>query len=354
MEQLETRHNRTGGLRQVANFYGILGFVRLPDWHIVLVENRRQVGTLMGKPVFTVAKTLMFPVCSPEHNLTDQTFLDQRANYKYMFSYNSFEEDCYFSSSLDLTRPLQYNRAGAMLHQIRRTIKGEREAQGGAGPFVLREVPLDLIPGLPPAPGPAPAPGAPSSSGDANHAYYVSSATEGAGDEDASRVLPLTQRVAFGSLLKRQATSRLWQARPAETEAKSPKGGASVTASSDSLPQANAVRRPPSAFLYYEDKFVWNFFMLQPFLAEPLLFPPAGWPVPAVPTTTTTPPSSSTTTTKDDEAKNVPPDATENSFPPDEQKTQPEESDEKIGCRAPSLQWTVACMLGFFEQQRVS
>jgi hypothetical protein len=129
-EMLEMIHegNKTqGGLQRINTGFGILGFVRFLDcYYLILITQRRKVGTMSGNTIYGVKATEMIPIKPMQEGGVNQSWgkqvmgaVNKRLNptqheiaeqrYLGLFQFIDLTKDFYFSYTYDLTHSLQRN-----------------------------------------------------------------------------------------------------------------------------------------------------------------------------------------------------------------------------------------------------
>ncbi|KAG0298930.1 phosphatidylinositol-3,5-bisphosphate 5-phosphatase [Linnemannia gamsii] len=110
LETIATGNRSTGGMREVAKFYGIVGFVRFTEgYYITLITKRSPVALIGGHYIFHIDATSSISIHS---STTPTSKLDKNsdeARYLQMFQMVDLTKNFYFSYSYDITRTLQWN-----------------------------------------------------------------------------------------------------------------------------------------------------------------------------------------------------------------------------------------------------
>lgn len=66
LRRIHEGNRSTGGLKFVTTCYGIIGFIKfLEPYYMLLITNRRKIGTICGHAVYTITKSEMIPVPHP-------------------------------------------------------------------------------------------------------------------------------------------------------------------------------------------------------------------------------------------------------------------------------------------------
>ncbi|KAJ0075148.1 hypothetical protein Patl1_33795 [Pistacia atlantica] len=111
-ELIKTIHegNRsTGGLKLVTICYGIVGFIKfLEPYYMVVITERRKIGSICGHTIYAVAKTDMIAV---QHSsvLSNLAYSKNEKRYKKLLSTVDLTKDFFFSYSYNVMHSLQKN-----------------------------------------------------------------------------------------------------------------------------------------------------------------------------------------------------------------------------------------------------
>ncbi|KAF9413063.1 phosphatidylinositol-3,5-bisphosphate 5-phosphatase [Podila epigama] len=110
LDMIANGNRSTGGIREIAKFYGIVGFVRFTEgYYMTIVTKRSSVALIGGHYVFHIDATSTISI----HNSTTPTSkLDKNsdeARYLQMYQMVDLTKNFYFSYSYDITRTLQAN-----------------------------------------------------------------------------------------------------------------------------------------------------------------------------------------------------------------------------------------------------
>ncbi|KAG0262163.1 phosphatidylinositol-3,5-bisphosphate 5-phosphatase [Mortierella polycephala] len=110
LEMISNGNKATGGMREIAKFYGIVGFVRFTEgYYLTLITKRSPVALIGGHYIFHIDATMTVSVHS---STTPTSKLDKNsdeARYLQMFQMVDLTKNFYFSYSYDITRTLQWN-----------------------------------------------------------------------------------------------------------------------------------------------------------------------------------------------------------------------------------------------------
>ncbi|KAF9433005.1 phosphatidylinositol-3,5-bisphosphate 5-phosphatase [Entomortierella beljakovae] len=110
LEMIKTGNKSTGGMREIAKFYGIVGFVRFTEgYYITLITKRSPVALIGGHYIFHIDATSTISIHS---STTPTSKLDKNsdeARYLQMYQMVDLSKNFYFSYSYDITRTLQWN-----------------------------------------------------------------------------------------------------------------------------------------------------------------------------------------------------------------------------------------------------
>ncbi|KAF9344837.1 phosphatidylinositol-3,5-bisphosphate 5-phosphatase [Mortierella sp. AD094] len=110
LEMIKTGNKATGGMREIAKFYGIVGFVRFTEgYYITLITKRSPVALIGGHYIFHIDATSTISIHS---STTPTSKLDKNsdeARYLQMYQLVDLTKNFYFSYSYDITRTLQWN-----------------------------------------------------------------------------------------------------------------------------------------------------------------------------------------------------------------------------------------------------
>ncbi|KAF9114232.1 phosphatidylinositol-3,5-bisphosphate 5-phosphatase [Mortierella sp. AM989] len=110
LEMIKAGSKSTGGMREIAKFYGIVGFVRFTEgYYITLITKRSPVALIGGHYIFHIDGTSTISIHS---STTPTSKLDKNsdeARYLQMFQMVDLSKNFYFSYSYDITRTLQWN-----------------------------------------------------------------------------------------------------------------------------------------------------------------------------------------------------------------------------------------------------
>ncbi|XP_039124936.1 phosphoinositide phosphatase SAC2-like isoform X2 [Dioscorea cayenensis subsp. rotundata] len=109
LQRLHEGNRSTGGLVFVTGFYGIIGFVKfLGPYYMLLITERRKLGSICGHEVYAVAKSEMIP-------LSNYTVWSNMVNskvenrYKKLLGTVDLTKDFFFSYSYNIMHSLQRN-----------------------------------------------------------------------------------------------------------------------------------------------------------------------------------------------------------------------------------------------------
>ncbi|KAF9193375.1 phosphatidylinositol-3,5-bisphosphate 5-phosphatase [Haplosporangium sp. Z 767] len=110
LEMIANGNKATGGMREIAKFYGIVGFVRFTEgYYLTLITKRSPVALIGGHYIFQIDATMTVSVHS---STTPTSKLDKNsdeARYLQTFQMVDLTKNFYFSYSYDITRTLQWN-----------------------------------------------------------------------------------------------------------------------------------------------------------------------------------------------------------------------------------------------------
>ncbi|KAI7821076.1 SacI homology domain-containing protein [Gamsiella multidivaricata] len=110
LEMIANGNKSTGGMREIAKFYGIVGFVRFTEgYYLTIITKRSPVALIGGHYIFHIDATSTISIHS---STTPTSKLDKNsdeARYLQMFQMVDLTKNFYFSYSYDITRTLQWN-----------------------------------------------------------------------------------------------------------------------------------------------------------------------------------------------------------------------------------------------------
>ncbi|XP_044487635.1 phosphoinositide phosphatase SAC2-like isoform X2 [Mangifera indica] len=109
IERIHEGNRSTGGLTLVTACYGIVGFIKfLEPYYMVVITERRKIGSICGHTIYAVAKTEMIPV---HHSsvLSNLTYSKNEKRYKKLLSIVDLTKDFFFSYSYNVMHSLQKN-----------------------------------------------------------------------------------------------------------------------------------------------------------------------------------------------------------------------------------------------------
>ncbi|KAG0228051.1 phosphatidylinositol-3,5-bisphosphate 5-phosphatase [Mortierella sp. GBA43] len=110
LEMIANGNKSTGGIREIATFYGIVGFVRFTEgYYITIITKRSPVALLGGHYVFHVDGTSTIPIHASATPISKLDKNSDEARYLQMFRMVDLTKNFYFSYSYDITRTLQWN-----------------------------------------------------------------------------------------------------------------------------------------------------------------------------------------------------------------------------------------------------
>lgn len=100
----------TGGIREIATFYGIVGFVRFTEgYYISIITKRSPVALIGGHYIFHVDGTSTIPIHASATPMSKLDKNSEELRYLQMFRMVDLSKNFYFSYSYDITRTLQWN-----------------------------------------------------------------------------------------------------------------------------------------------------------------------------------------------------------------------------------------------------
>ncbi|KAG0040319.1 phosphatidylinositol-3,5-bisphosphate 5-phosphatase, partial [Podila clonocystis] len=110
LEMIANGNKSTGGMREIAKFYGIVGFVRFTEgYYLTIITKRSSVALIGGHYIFHIDATSTVSIHS---STTPTSKLDKNsdeARYLQMYQMVDLTKNFYFSYSYDITRTLQAN-----------------------------------------------------------------------------------------------------------------------------------------------------------------------------------------------------------------------------------------------------
>ncbi|KAG0349572.1 phosphatidylinositol-3,5-bisphosphate 5-phosphatase [Podila minutissima] len=110
LEMIANGNKSTGGMREIAKFYGIVGFVRFTEgYYLTIITRRSSVALIGGHYIFHIDATSTISIHS---STTPTSKLDKNsdeARYLQMYQMVDLTKNFYFSYSYDITRTLQAN-----------------------------------------------------------------------------------------------------------------------------------------------------------------------------------------------------------------------------------------------------
>ncbi|KAG0336490.1 phosphatidylinositol-3,5-bisphosphate 5-phosphatase, partial [Podila humilis] len=110
LEMIATGNKSTGGMREIAKFYGIVGFIRFTEgYYLTMITKRSSVALIGGHYIFHIDATSTISIHS---STTPTSKLDKNsdeARYLQMYQMVDLTKNFYFSYSYDITRTLQAN-----------------------------------------------------------------------------------------------------------------------------------------------------------------------------------------------------------------------------------------------------
>lgn len=109
LNRIHNGNRSSGGLRFVAQCYGIIGFVKfLGPYYMLLITKRRKVGSICGHKVYAISKTEMIAI--PHSTVRpNMTFSKNENRYKKLLCMVDLTRDFFFSYSFNIMRSLQKN-----------------------------------------------------------------------------------------------------------------------------------------------------------------------------------------------------------------------------------------------------
>ncbi|XP_028752162.1 phosphoinositide phosphatase SAC2 isoform X1 [Neltuma alba] len=109
LRRIDEGNRSTGGLKFVTTCYGIIGFVKfLEPYYMLLITNRRKIGTICGHTIYTITKSEMIPVPHPSVR-SKMAYSKDENRYKKLLCSVDLRKDFFFSYSYHVMRSLQKN-----------------------------------------------------------------------------------------------------------------------------------------------------------------------------------------------------------------------------------------------------
>ncbi|XP_042374340.1 phosphoinositide phosphatase SAC2-like [Zingiber officinale] len=121
LNRIHEGNKSTGGLKFVATCYGIVGFFKfLGPYYMLLITERREIGTIFGHTIYAVAKSeiITIPNSTVQSNMTVTRNEDR---YMKLFRTVDLTKDFFFSYSYHIMQSLQknirQNHPGQMIYE---------------------------------------------------------------------------------------------------------------------------------------------------------------------------------------------------------------------------------------------
>ncbi|KAJ0772273.1 putative SAC domain, polyphosphoinositide phosphatase Fig4 [Helianthus annuus] len=109
LARINEGNKSTGGLNFLTTCYGIVGFVKfLGPYYMLLITQRRLIGSIGGHAVYAISKTEMIPL-SDFVTLSDSTTFTHENRFKKLLSMVDLTKDFFFSYSYHVMCSLQKN-----------------------------------------------------------------------------------------------------------------------------------------------------------------------------------------------------------------------------------------------------
>ncbi|XP_010261710.1 PREDICTED: phosphoinositide phosphatase SAC2-like isoform X1 [Nelumbo nucifera] len=109
LKRIDEGNRSTGGLKFVTSCYGIVGFIKfLGPYYMLLITKRRQIGSICGHTVYSIAKSKMIPLSnsSMQPNMANSK---NENRYKKLLCTVDLTKDFFFSYSYHVMHSLQKN-----------------------------------------------------------------------------------------------------------------------------------------------------------------------------------------------------------------------------------------------------
>lgn len=109
LRRIHEGNKSTGGLKFITTCYGIVGFIKfLGPYYMLLITQRRPIGSIGGHIIYAITKTEMIPLSDPvtQSNLTAWR---NENRYKKLLCMVDLTKDFFFSYSYNVMRSLQKN-----------------------------------------------------------------------------------------------------------------------------------------------------------------------------------------------------------------------------------------------------
>ncbi|CAK8567459.1 unnamed protein product [Lathyrus sativus] len=102
----------TGGLKFVTTCYGIIGFIKfLEPYYMLLITNRKKIGTICGHAVYAITKSEMVPIPHPSVR-SKLAYSKDENRYKKLLCSMDLTKDFFYSYSYNIMLSLQKNLCG--------------------------------------------------------------------------------------------------------------------------------------------------------------------------------------------------------------------------------------------------
>jgi len=121
LDMIRDGNVNTGGLTRCISAYGVIGTIKFLEGHyLILITERKEVGSIGAHIVYKIQKTAMIPIQLEEKMKSQQSkrIRHDEARYKNLFAFIDLSKEFYFSYTYDLTRTLQYNMCNHTSRQV--------------------------------------------------------------------------------------------------------------------------------------------------------------------------------------------------------------------------------------------
>lgn len=118
LKRIHEGNRSTGGLKFVTSCYGIIGFVKfLGPYYMLLITQRKEIGSICGHMVYAVTKSEMIPLPNP--SIRSNMAVSKNENrYKKLLCMVDLTKDFFFSYSYHVMRSLQKNLCQGQAGQV--------------------------------------------------------------------------------------------------------------------------------------------------------------------------------------------------------------------------------------------
>ncbi|XP_004141821.2 phosphoinositide phosphatase SAC2 [Cucumis sativus] len=109
LKRIHQGNRSMGGLKLIAIGYGIVGFIQfLEPYYMLIITERKKIGTMLGAKVYGVAKSMMVIIPNPIVR-SKKAYCNTEKRYQKLLTSVDLTKDFFFSYSYNVMRSLQDN-----------------------------------------------------------------------------------------------------------------------------------------------------------------------------------------------------------------------------------------------------